>query len=249
MQVKIGKTIKLLRKKRCITQERLAEHLGVTAQAVSRWESEQCYPDIEMLPGMADFFDVTLDELLAFDQSKKQAKIQQIIKEADTVQRAGQFDKAVGIYRAAICQYPSSHQLQAQLASAIGCVDNGVKVSAESAKEAVALCNRILEECTDTAIRNHALCILCWVYSRHLDDRESALAVTNQLPALWQCKELVKAETIGITCPSAQAKEMLIDTLTLLLLLLNKPNDAYSRNLKEKAIAAASALADITVES
>lgn len=56
MNIKTGEKIKFLRKKAGITQERFAEYLGITPQAVSRWESENCYPDIECLPGIADFF-------------------------------------------------------------------------------------------------------------------------------------------------------------------------------------------------
>lgn len=56
MNIKIGEKIKFLRKKAGITQERFAEYLGITPQAVSCWESENCYPDIECLPGIADFF-------------------------------------------------------------------------------------------------------------------------------------------------------------------------------------------------
>ena len=52
--IKIGKNIKKLREKKSITQEKLA--LGVTPQAISRWESETGYPDIELLPMIADFF-------------------------------------------------------------------------------------------------------------------------------------------------------------------------------------------------
>ena len=50
MIIKIGEKVKLLRKKNDVTQDRLAEYLGITAQAISRWESETCYPDIELLP-------------------------------------------------------------------------------------------------------------------------------------------------------------------------------------------------------
>ena len=54
--IKIGHKIRLLRKKNDTTQEKLAAYLNVTPQAVSRWESEICYPDIETLPLIADFF-------------------------------------------------------------------------------------------------------------------------------------------------------------------------------------------------
>ena len=48
-------TIKKLRKEREITQEEFAEVLGVSCQSVSRWENENCYPDIELIPTIADF--------------------------------------------------------------------------------------------------------------------------------------------------------------------------------------------------
>lgn len=51
------------RKSKNITQEALAQQLGVTNQAVSKWESEQCCPDVTLLPKLADIFGVTIDEL------------------------------------------------------------------------------------------------------------------------------------------------------------------------------------------
>lgn len=59
----IGNTIATLRKEKGMTQEALANALGVTNQAVSKWESEQSCPDIALLPGIADLFAVSLDYL------------------------------------------------------------------------------------------------------------------------------------------------------------------------------------------
>lgn len=64
MNLKIGITIKNLRIKNKVTQDQLATFLGVTPQAISRWESETSYPDIELLPSIAEFFSVSTDELL-----------------------------------------------------------------------------------------------------------------------------------------------------------------------------------------
>jgi len=69
MNVKIGIKIKELRKRDNITQELLAEVLGVTNQAISKWESESGYPDIECISSIADFFNVTIDYL--FDHVPK----------------------------------------------------------------------------------------------------------------------------------------------------------------------------------
>ena len=59
----IGRKIAQLRKEKGITQEALAQVLNVTNQAVSKWESEQCSPDIQLLPELADFFGVSIDAL------------------------------------------------------------------------------------------------------------------------------------------------------------------------------------------
>ncbi|HBR31988.1 MAG TPA: XRE family transcriptional regulator, partial [Clostridiales bacterium] len=124
MIIKIGEKVKLLRKKNDVTQDRLAEYLGITAQAISRWESETCYPDIELLPAIADFFGITVDELLCVDQAKKESKIKEYINEANNFQLLGDFDSAIQIYRRALREYPSSFQLQVELACAIGAIDN-----------------------------------------------------------------------------------------------------------------------------
>ena len=62
-QIYFGARIAAHRKSLGLTQEGLAQRLGVTNQAVSKWESDQCCPDIMLLPGLADAFGITLDEL------------------------------------------------------------------------------------------------------------------------------------------------------------------------------------------
>ena len=59
----MGKCIAQYRRKQDLTQDALAGKLGVSNQAVSKWESDQCYPDIMLLPKLADIFSVSLDEL------------------------------------------------------------------------------------------------------------------------------------------------------------------------------------------
>ena len=63
MNIKIGAKIKELRKRNNMTQEQLADKIGVTNQAISRWESETGYPDIEYIKPVAEFFNVTIDSL------------------------------------------------------------------------------------------------------------------------------------------------------------------------------------------
>ncbi len=67
----IGKNIKALRGEKGVTQEQLASHLGITYQAVSKWENNANTPDIAMLPDIADYFGVTIDFLFGRETKEK----------------------------------------------------------------------------------------------------------------------------------------------------------------------------------
>ena len=68
MELNFGENIKRLRRSRDLTQEALADALGISAQSVSKWECSYGYPDITQLPAIANFFGVTIDEMLDNDK-------------------------------------------------------------------------------------------------------------------------------------------------------------------------------------
>ena len=72
MELNFGQNIKRLRRDRDLTQEALADALGVSAQSVSKWECAYGYPDITQLPAIANFFGVTVDELLSNDKDGRE---------------------------------------------------------------------------------------------------------------------------------------------------------------------------------
>ena len=72
MEIKLSKTLKDLRQKNNKTQDDLANHLGITSQAVSKWECREGYPDITLLPQIAAFFHVSVDTLLGVDEIARQ---------------------------------------------------------------------------------------------------------------------------------------------------------------------------------
>ena len=77
--MEIGNQIKALRQTRGITQETLAEKLGVSAQAVSKWERNSSTPDIQMLPDLSAFFGVTIDQLFALSDETRLERIQNMV--------------------------------------------------------------------------------------------------------------------------------------------------------------------------
>ena len=79
MEMTIGANIKRLRTAKNITQEQLSVAMNVTCAAVSKWERGETYPDITLLQPLAYFFEVTLDELMGYDQKKVQADIDETI--------------------------------------------------------------------------------------------------------------------------------------------------------------------------
>ena len=70
MEQTLGKRIMQYRKNKGLTQDKLAEALGVTPQAVSKWENDQSCPDISTLPKLAEIFGITTDELLGHESQK-----------------------------------------------------------------------------------------------------------------------------------------------------------------------------------
>lgn len=77
--MEIGNQIKQLRQRRGTTQEALAEHLGVTPQAVSKWERGAATPDIGLLPELSAYFGVTIDELFALSDETHMERIQNML--------------------------------------------------------------------------------------------------------------------------------------------------------------------------
>lgn len=85
MNIYFGENLKKLRKERDLTQENLADFLGITFQAVSKWERGEGYPDITILPDVASFFGVSVDDLLGINQAMNEEKLSSLIKEYDNL--------------------------------------------------------------------------------------------------------------------------------------------------------------------
>lgn len=108
--INIGNKIRQLRKKKGITQESLASVLSVSPQAVSKWESGLTYPDVEIIPIIAGYFEVSMDILFDYDVREMKVKIQKIIDDAmkylfdDTA-------KYIKIIKDALQEYPENEDL------------------------------------------------------------------------------------------------------------------------------------------
>ncbi len=101
MKLAIGENIRNFRRKNDLTQEALADRLGVTYQSVSRWENGSTYPDLELIPAIAEVLAVTVDELLGMPQIEKEKRAVQTFDELrrECMKRDYDADKIVNILR------------------------------------------------------------------------------------------------------------------------------------------------------
>ncbi|MBO5218270.1 MAG: helix-turn-helix transcriptional regulator [Clostridia bacterium] len=187
MKLKIGETIRRLRHERGCTQEQLARAVGVSAQAVSRWEAGTGYPDIEYIPAVADFFDISTDILFGYTDSREHAKAVRTecaVRESAAAGSAGDYERSVEILRGALSEFPMSDVLRLHLAGAlvqlgmqrqdrsqIKTVENGqakINTAALAANpalsEAVEIFERLLADGVKGDIRHAVTTALGWLY-------------------------------------------------------------------------------------
>ena len=109
--LKIGENILQKRKERGITQEELAEFMMVTKASVSKWETGQSHPDILLLPKLATFFNISVDELIGYDPDLSSAQIQKFYIDLENRVPDAGMDSIVEDIKIKIKQYYSCFDL------------------------------------------------------------------------------------------------------------------------------------------
>ena len=140
MSVYFSEKFKKLRKDKDLTQEQIADIFHVSPQSVSRWETGANYPDIEILPHIAIFFKVTLDELLGTEEILGEEKANEYIRDIRNLLNSGRLDDAIELARKSTKEYPLNYGLQGHLVQALLAADN------EKFKdEIIEICERLIK--------------------------------------------------------------------------------------------------------
>lgn len=191
MKIRFGEILKDLRRKNDITQEELADIIGVTSQSVSRWEKGACYPDMELLPAIANYFGVTVDDLLGMNEIRSRERLNAIFTEALNLERESKYEDAVGVFRAALKNFPDNIELTSELALALSKCE-----SVNNKKEAIALSEKVLARCTNEKIRSTVRANLCYLY-RDCGFNDKAEETARTLPHIWECREIHLREFVA----------------------------------------------------
>lgn len=175
MDLKIGNKIQKHRKKLGFTQENLANCLGVSIAAVSKWESGNSYPDITLLPEIAKIFNVSIDNLLGFDLQNED--LENILDKGKQFEKEGSFNLGIEFIYDGLKKYPNDFRLNRLLASMLLHVSlNSNPVDREKALEAMKYLDK---------------CILLDVY-----DKNKESLIQNKSFILGAIKEYEKANEL-----------------------------------------------------
>lgn len=161
MTVYFGENLKKLRKEKELTQETLADFLGVSFQAVSKWERSESYPDITMLPSIAGFFNVTVDSLLGINLIEKQSKIKAYCDEYSRLWSEHKIGEVKELMKKATNEFPGNYELLSKYFNALIYAqhDNEYRISIKP--EVHKIYDNIQNYCTVDSIRMWTKKIMC----------------------------------------------------------------------------------------
>lgn len=241
MNITLGENIRRLRTDSSLTQEQLAEAVGVSPQAVSRWETGISYPDITLLPVLANLFNATTDTLLGVDIAQKQKEIEKALEYNSTLHREGKYHESEDFIREKLKLYPDSADLTYQLAYALDkYIADGEQQKAIDA-EIEALCNRSIQLDSGTWITHAARQMLCLLYNRQ-GQHEKAMEIADSMPTWWVSREFLMQYVMPMEQAAAQRQYNLVALMDMMILHLKKiawdmDSDEKSIEVLDKAVA------------
>lgn len=211
--VKLGEKIKRLRKEKNISQEVLAENLGVTFQAVSKWENGATMPDVAAIPAIAYFFGVSTDELFDFNMYEIEKQVMEICRNAAAF-RDTDPEKGEEILKAGLKKFPGNDIILNNLLY--------VMRRPERADEVISICRSLIENTKEDDVKYDACRILAETYGER-GEYSLAKETLELIPEIYFTKLQLEARILKGEDARAPAEgqknlaaEMLVDMLIYL---------------------------------
>ena len=266
MPLDLGNKIRQLRRRDKRTQEALAEVLGVTSQAVSRWESGGSYPDMNLIPSIANYFGVSIDELFGYTNERTQRIDELLAKIYDMKRQNNGVDnnisECIAFARNALVEFPGNEKLMLALASVLntagyvrygechlideegyGIYDTEKHKTYEEWREAIPLYEKALETLPNGVLRNRALMELSQLYL-NVGEHEKAMALAESAPDMWNSRGFLQAYACDGKQYVKAHSETLLETIRACAVFIVNITTADQRHLSanEKAACIASAI-------
>ena len=266
MQLELGNNIRQLRRRDKKTQEALAEALGVTAQAVSRWESGGSYPDMNLIPSIANFFGVSIDELFGYE-GERAHRIDTLLAEINRMNHLNNgkdvcITECIALARSALVEFPGNEKLMLALASVL-CKAGYVRYGEchlidgegysvydvqkhktyEEWTEAIPLYEKVLQTLPLGKLRDRATDELSQLYL-NLGMHDKCLGLAEMAPDMWNSREFLRAYACDGKQYVKAHSELLLKTIRASAVLIVNITTGDQRHLSahEKAENLASAI-------
>lgn len=227
MEIRIGNKIRELRKKHRLTQEQLADDIGVSFQAVSKWENNIALPDITLIPILANYFGVSTDEVLCYDSTKKDSEIERMVYESYKL-RESDPEEGRRILEEGLKKYPDNEILLNNMLYVIN--------YSEKPDETIALASRLIDKTNCFEVKYDALRFLAYAYNAK-NDTESAVKALEQIPEIYFTKLSEMAFVLnGKPKYEAAEKQKWISFETLIQMMWKIAEYYRDEGDKEKAV-------------
>lgn len=158
MKLNFSSNFRRLRLERQLTQEQIAEMLGVSDKSVSRWETEASYPDIELLPTIAMLFNTTVDELLGVDNKQSNERLEKLLEEFDKLGEDVPIEEQLEFIRRIYRDYPRDDRVLWDMINTLI-----AEPTPERVQELKVLTEELDNHPTSVWTRNYAAKRLIWV--------------------------------------------------------------------------------------
>jgi len=173
MNITITENLKALRKNANKTQENLAEFLTISINAVSKWERGECYPDIELLPKIAAFYNVTVDDLLGVGEMRKRERVAEILVKYEELKVACTLEADIeknAIAKGAYQSFPNDWSVIDMYRNSMVCGHIDQETLDGNKSKLRELCQLILDECNVEEYKRNAVMSLLYICE---DDEEA----------------------------------------------------------------------------
>ena len=212
MDINIKETLRELRRKKNITQEALANHLGITPQSVGKWERGEGFPDITLLPAIALYFGISVDELLGVEKARIEDKIAKYENQAHALKHVGKVEEAAKILEQAYAEFPNDCGVMESFMSTLYFIQR-TPIEDERAALIEELGERILEESKVTSQRESAIQILTYLYNEN-GDKETALKYADMGGSLFTTMYDLRSSVLdgdeGVGCTQSYIQDLLL---------------------------------------
>lgn len=178
MELNIGNIIKELRKEKQLTQEQLAERLGISFQAISKWENNIALPDITLVPKIAQVLGVTTDKLFSYNQQDIHSEIDDICNNAYEFRESNPA-KSREILEEGLKKYPGNDILLNNLLYVMN--------YSKEPDATIKLASKLIAATTLSDVKYDALRFLAYAYNAK-GDTESAVSALEQIPEIYFTK-------------------------------------------------------------